>query len=62
LIGQLTSKGLNKENINIGSQEDADTPELKFGDDKLREFGQSHTGDHVYNFMHNLNINLEILF
>jgi hypothetical protein len=28
----------------------------------LREFGQSHTGDHVYNFMHNLNINLEILF
>jgi hypothetical protein len=62
LVGQLTSKGLSKENISIGRQEDADTPELKFGADKLREFGQSHTDDHVYNFMHNLNINLEIVF
>jgi hypothetical protein len=32
LIGQLISKALNTENINLGSQEDADTPQLKAGD------------------------------
>jgi hypothetical protein len=39
LTGQLKSKGLQKENISLGSQEDAGAPELKFGDDKLRELG-----------------------
>jgi hypothetical protein len=39
-FGQLTSKGLNKENMKIGSQEDADTPELKFGDNKFSKLGQ----------------------
>jgi hypothetical protein len=56
-FGQLTSK----ENMDLGSQEDADTPELKFGDNKFSKLGHvTHWCSCIY--LHNLNINLEILF